>query len=1146
MLRATICCCAVALWGAAASGQVLHEWTFDDPDASALWPHGCTSNVEDGMLRCEITGKSSGVWLWLPQAETPAPAKLVMRIRTSDTMVGQGEAYIRTRERPDIGMHGVVRFPVPHDNQWHEIAIPLPAVGTILQVRLAVGHRPGTFEIDWIRFESDPYPAEILAARDSLPDHLTIQNDALRVTLRTRDHRYSVVDRRTGRRWTANGSGCKALLTGARRADSRTMVLDLYDHSTRTDYTSTVSLPEQGTVSFELSTEHPRSRFQALVDYPPMLTSDLAAAKLVFCDRSAGVYVDQKEEAYAGKLLTVYGNTATTNMPLVGVVSSPRGDAMMALVETPCDALFHLAPDAEKRCWPQIIWQESLDTFGYPRRLSYRFVPSGGYVALANLYRKYATEQGHVLPFSRKLKQRPQVAGLRGAPILWGARDAWRFIQEARTEGMVAGVLANAHHGLWDHGSLRKLNELGYLTAPYDNVTDALDGPTGPQRDPLKETAFHSRPDSGPQGGWEDELNKHFMRSTAFAMRALTTYAPAELEHYGYNAWFMDVALAIHLLEDWHPQHTFDRRQDMAYRRECFRWLNDKGLVVGAEHGNDWGIEFIDWTEGSLGGPFWWDRARDGGWDPGRLRRAVSREDYTDKYLRIGHGYDTRVPFWQLVYHDCAVSTWYWGDGPDFHHDAAPEVSDQKDLQTLLYGGVPILWRSDEGYGWERNRERLMQSYRDTCIFHREVAFARLVDHEFLSPDMALQRTRFDTGHTAVVNFGDDPREYTSDSGETVTLAPGGYLVTGPAFRQTKLWLDGAVVKSIQAEGYFVGEAPDRRKVGPVELDGRFVGFRVSPKRWQLSLEAGKQYRFRTSDLTGWDAASPCALVELDPVSADRRVLQTGSAGDEIRIDAAPDTRFFALVLDPDPTVVTLYPAAETLPDGDLVMLSVAAENGTIRYTLDNSEPTPESPAYAEPFALEGSAVVKARLFAGSQALGQTVTRALRSSVRLFGSPLLRGGDDALRVDVPVAGLDQLRLVVGDGGNSCWSDWAGWADAAFARADGSKLYLSELKPVAAKQTYHEMTVDGNPPGSGSIRINGRRFEKGLCCFSEAEIIYKVPADAVRFSAWVGVDDRANPGPNGPEILRGTVTFSVFGLRPWRHGTGQSRANQPAP
>jgi len=83
------------------------------------------------------------------------------------------------------------------------------------------------------------------------------------------------------------------------------------------------------------------------------------------------------------------------------------------------------------------------------------------------------------------------------------------------------------------------------------------------------------------------------------------------------------------------------------------------------------------------------------------------------------------------------------------------------------------------------------------------------------------------------VNFGATPREYASDSDEAVTLAPGGYLVTGPGFRQTKLWLDGATVKSIQADGYFVGEAPVKRRIGPVELNGRFVAFRVSPKRWQ-------------------------------------------------------------------------------------------------------------------------------------------------------------------------------------------------------------------------------------------------------------------------------------------------------------------------
>jgi hypothetical protein len=1121
------------LWGATvAAAPVRHEWTFDDETQPQAWPHGCTATPADGILKGEITEADPGVWLWLPEVAMPAPAKLTLRLRTSETMVGRGEVHTKTRERPDIGMHSLVRFPLAHDGQWHEISVPLPATGTIQQLRLAVGYRPGTFELDWVRLESDPYPVEVLRLREAIPEHLAIQDGVLRLLLRPREHHLSIVDQRTGREWLGDASGCKALLVGAKTTSADTMLLDFYDHSTRTRFACTVSLPEPGALAFELTTQAPEIPFFALSQFPPMLTSELDAGRLIFCDRSAGVYAPQTDAAYAGRLLCVYGNTSTTNLPLVGVVDCARGDGMMALVETPCDALFSLTVDGKQRAWPQVHWEESLDTFRYPRRLSYRFVPSGGYVALARVYREYAARQGHVVPFREKALRRPLVARLKGAPILWGGRDPWRFVQEARVEGMLAGVLANAQHGLWDEGSLRQLNALGYLTAPYDNLADALDGPTGQGRDPEAETALHSRPGLGPQAGWQDELNRHFIRSSAFGLRALSAYLPADLERYGYNARFVDVTLAIQLMEDWHPQHTFDRRQDMGFRRECFRLLNDLGLVVGAEHGNDWGIEWVDWTEGAIGGPFWWDRARPEGWDPGRLKRAVAREDYTDKYLRFGLGFDTRVPFWQLVYHDCVVSTWYWGDGPDFHFDAAADVAETKDLQTLLFGGVPILWRGDEGYGWERNRERFLQSYRDTCLFHREVAFARLTCHEFLSPDMALQRTCFDSGHTAVVSFADGPREYVAENGAAVTLAPRGYCVTGPGFRQTKLWLDGATAKSLEADGYVVYDAPGQQRLGAVERGGRFVAFRVSPTRWQLALEPGTSSRFRVAALTGWDVTRPYALVELDGLGAERRVRQTGAAGDDLTIAATPGARFYALEADPDPTVVTVYPTGGAIEEGETMVLSLPTSQATIRYTLDGSEPTAASTPYTGPCTLDRSAVITARAFSAAQPIGPTTTRALRLLATLFHSPRLRGGDDPQRVDIPVAGMAQLHLRVGDGGDHCWSDWADWGDASFVRADGTPVYLSDLTPVSAKQTYHALAGDGNPPDRHPIRIHGRQFSKGLCCFSEAAIVYDIPADAQRFAAWVGVDDRGNPGPDGPEVLRGTVTFSVAVMRPW--------------
>jgi len=74
---------------------------------------------------------------------------------------------------------------------------------------------------------------------------------------------------------------------------------------------------------------------------------------------------------------------------------------------------------------------------------------------------------------------------------------------------------------------------------------------------------------------------------------------------------------------------------------------------------------------------------------------------------------------------------------------------------------------------WDQNRERFVQSYRNTAAQIRAVGYAEMTDHRFLSPDRAVQQTRFANGVAITVNFGDQP--FTLPDGETV--AARGFLV---------------------------------------------------------------------------------------------------------------------------------------------------------------------------------------------------------------------------------------------------------------------------------------------------------------------------------------------------------------------------------
>ena len=127
------------------------------------------------------------------------------------------------------------------------------------------------------------------------------------------------------------------------------------------------------------------------------------------------------------------------------------------------------------------------------------------------------------------------------------------------------------------------------------------------------------------------------------------------------------------------------------------------------------------------------------------------------------------------MFHDCVISTWYWGDSSDFLLEAAPEVTAKKDAFNILYGTMPMMWANAEG-SWVKNREMFLRTYRNVCKVHEAVATAEMVSHEFVTADRAVQRTRFSDGTVVVVNFGD--REYEAQvGGKRQVLGKNGFAV---------------------------------------------------------------------------------------------------------------------------------------------------------------------------------------------------------------------------------------------------------------------------------------------------------------------------------------------------------------------------------
>ena len=513
------------------------------------------------------------------------------------------------------------------------------------------------------------------------------------------------------------------------------------------------------------------------------------------------------------KPLPHYGGTMSRlDMPWIGLCDLQKGFGYMILVETSDDASFVLrkSKSGERELVaPQIFWTPSKRTFAYARQLIYHFVAHGSYVALAKRYRAYAQEHGLLVTFAEKLKKNPNIARLFGAPDVWG-NASLKFAMEAKAAGVEKMVI----HGSSKPADMQAINALGYLTSEYDNYTDVL--PLQPGKDV---DSSHDRipasvvlnADGKRKEAWLtfDKKTQYMKRCPALWVSAARLVVPQVLAKQPFLGRFIDVTSAEDLYECYDPNHPLTRAQ----KRECgpalLSYVRSLGLVMGGEHGIWWAVPHLDYIEGMMSGG-------NASWPAGHLIHPKSKDqDFSspqgqklgkwDAYAKWGIGHEYRAPLWELVFHDCIVSTWYWGDASDFLLTAAPEITPKKDAFNVLYGTIPLLWANREG-SWEMARDTFLQTYRNTCKLHAAIAGTEMLDHQFVTPDRAVQRTRFSDGTEVVVNFGE--QTYTAQlAGKSYVLPQNGFAVKGPHIEQSLALMGSRPVVTIQAGNYKFSDA---------------------------------------------------------------------------------------------------------------------------------------------------------------------------------------------------------------------------------------------------------------------------------------------------------------------------------------------------
>jgi hypothetical protein len=534
--------------------------------------------------------------------------------------------------------------------------------------------------------------------------------------------------------------------------------------------------------------------------------------------------------------LSVFGSL---DSPAVGVVSSTG--STLCLLEDYDSSFGQLQPGTfggKQRLALVVNGDKSKGERLPEYRLTWYFAPGSvasggptyerGYVALAKRVREFCAAQGWVRTLREKRAANPNEDRLIGAPDVWGS-NGLAFAQEARAAGIDHLLVS----GGYPADQIEGIKALGYLVGEYSQYVDTDENTQSYDGRTPTEAYVRIQEDGKRAQGWVtlDGSHSWFSRCSETALAGAQHEVPKVLAERPYNARFLDVHTAMGLVECYSEDHPCTRAEDRENKIAMLQWIRDQGLVVGGEHGRAWSAGVLDYQEGMMSGNYFFS------WPAGHLVKVDKPEQISDKYLKWGIGYEGRVPFFELAFHDCVVSTWYWGDSVDYHETVRPDLTDRKVAMTALYGTVPLFWASDLGFGFKgEGKRRFLQAYRNSCKVQEAVGYEEMVSHEFLTEDRSVQRTRFGDGTVVSVNFGPEPAKIES-GGKTWLVPTNGIVADGPAIHQHLALINGELETAIERPGYRFLETAAAREVRGLEAEGPLTAQRIAEGRIRLSVE---------------------------------------------------------------------------------------------------------------------------------------------------------------------------------------------------------------------------------------------------------------------------------------------------------------------
>lgn len=447
-------------------------------------------------------------------------------------------------------------------------------------------------------------------------------------------------------------------------------------------------------------------------------------------------------------------------MPFAGQVRN--GSGCMMIFETPWDAncfVDHI-PGGDTTLVP--YWRPSLGHYSAhdKRKLSYRFPKNADYNLFAKIYRKYVCEHGDFVTLRQKAETNPNVSYMTGTPVyidgictmIHPDSEAYDKAHPERNTHVCRFETVGERLDMLKKEGFEKiyLHLDGWGKMGYDRLHPDVfpPCPEAGGAEGMKDLSDRCR-ELGYRFGIHDQFRDYYFEAETFDMDNVAVdeaggyecynvwcggpqtfmcpelspqyvrrnYATFDSLGIGIDGTYLDVFSVVDLDECFNEKHTVTRKDCVKYRRECYDFLNKKGIITSSEEAVDAVLPSFVLCHHA---PFAVDEL----------------SSSTGKAVGIP------IPLFTLVYHECLIVPWFGIDKKGGWHIP---ITDSGYLYALLTGGTVYVW---PGMTKEERRRADI-----ALALQAEVWDKELVSHEFIDGNTRRQRSTFAGGTTVTVDF---------------------------------------------------------------------------------------------------------------------------------------------------------------------------------------------------------------------------------------------------------------------------------------------------------------------------------------------------------------------------------------------------------